>query len=67
MGRRHNQHEPPLDQTGPATAYPNRAGAYANSPADNRSTERHCLDATHDYATGTGHYGQPSRRNTSYR
>jgi hypothetical protein len=63
MGRR-NQKNEPLDQTGPASRYTNRTGAYADDQADN---SRNCLDADRDWAQGTANYGRPSGANVSYR
>lgn len=66
MGRRNQNQQ--LDQTGPATRYSNRAGAYADDSdqGDNRS-ERHCLDARNDWAAGTATYGTPRGANKSHR
>lgn len=66
MGRR-NQKNQPLDQTGPATTYPNQRGGYADDYEDQTDNQRQRLDARHDWAEGTGNYGQQTRTNVSYR
>lgn len=66
MGRR-NQKNEPLDRVGPATAYPNQAGAYADDSSDQGDgNQRHCLDARSSFAEGAATYGQ-TRTNVSYR
>lgn len=66
MGRR-NQKNEPLDRTGPATSYGNQRGGYADDSGGHTDNDRHCLDATHDWATGTGTYGRQTHTNVSYR